>query len=367
MAVNSNANGSHIVNYPTGHPVSASDYTETTAQDIYARNKIEQAVINNNTGAPIIYNGLVVTTATGLNVNVSAGNARGLDVEFTGGDFTSTEPTYFGLDTNATNIACTDNSTGYIILAANIIAYDTDGDVIGTGPSQDGEYFEVVSSNTSSSTVVSLPYYVTSLPTNPNTSFPYTYVVLAKVTTLSGAITAIDTTYSLGNRSFDFTISPMIQQDATSTAPNNAVEIKNVNILDGSGNFTELTTPTAPTSAEDVTNKQYVDPIIVTASSDVPGYNNTKITWPGGLIEQIFYMAAIGGNASSNDYAFPWAFPTECFGMTAVDCGSATGPTASDASTASVIRVDNEIFYAWGRVGTTFPSPVTMCIHAKGR
>lgn len=175
-------NGSTIVNFPTGYTILRTDYDGSTANDLYSRFQIEESVL------PCIYYGLEVTVNAGLVVNVSVGNARGLNIQFTQTVGSATLPTKVGLASTQT-VTCTDNATGYIVLNVQITP----------GPTVNADTYSVITDNGAGSP---LPVYVSSLTPGVGVAYPYTQIVLAQVITSGGAITSIVTTGS--NRSFDF-------------------------------------------------------------------------------------------------------------------------------------------------------------------
>lgn len=177
------ANGSTIVNYPTGYTVLRNDYVGSTFNNILQMMNIQQSVL------PCIYNGLQVSMNTGLIVTVSTGFAQGQNIEFTQSVNSPFLPTNVGLAVS-TNVTCTDNSTGWIVLNVNITP----------GPTVLANQYAVATDDGTGSNPV--PVFVTSLSPSVGTSYPYTQIVLAQVVTLGGVVTSIST--STGNRSFDW-------------------------------------------------------------------------------------------------------------------------------------------------------------------
>lgn len=265
-----------INNFANGTVISDAIYDQQTCQEIYQRFGAEQSLL------PVIYEGLQVTAATGLDVNVASGSARGQDLIFSAITGAPTLPTR--VDLPATVVTCPDNTSGYIVLNVNI-------DPI---PSVSGVQYTIEADDNGGPPAIT-PVFVTTLQPGVGAVYPFTQVVLAAVTTLSGAVTVINMTGLAtvgGNRSFDYQTPIYVN-----------------------GAFSFI----APAVASALTRKDYVD------GTNVFGNPSTTVL-PGGLIIKTGTVAAsvtngadIGTDATVNTGAagvsFAAAFPTACMSV----------------------------------------------------
>lgn len=184
-----------INNQPNGFLIDMDTYIGQFANDMLQRFQIESSVL------PCIYRGLSVSAGVGLNVEVTAGTARGQDIIFTESVPTATEslPTKVEITSTAT-VAVPAASTGWIVLNVNILP---------NGPTQPedpttGAYITEADDGAGSPTVT--PVFVSSLSPSVGVSYPYTQIVLAAVTSDGAAITSISTDFASGERSFDWSL-----------------------------------------------------------------------------------------------------------------------------------------------------------------
>jgi hypothetical protein len=178
-----------IVNYPTNFLITRADYVNKTAADLYQRFQVESSVL------PCIYNGLSVTSGGGFVANISAGTARGQDIQFTQMPTSTFLPINVSLI--ASTVTCPPSTSGWIVLNINI----NPGPTVAVSPTPGGGTYNVQADNNAGTPVVG-PVFVTSLQPAIGAVYPYTQIVLAAVTTDGSGITAIDMTGS--NRSYDW-------------------------------------------------------------------------------------------------------------------------------------------------------------------
>ena len=184
---------SNIVNWPTGYTVQRQDIIGNMANDLYTRFLVEESIL------PCIYAGLQVTHESLLTINVSAGRARGKDIGFMSSLLPyDAFPTVVGLATDV-QIDCPDNTTSAIVLQINCLP----------DPNTVADAY-VISTANDGMTSQAIPTAIDPADINigPNTTFPYSMVLLAFVTTSGGVVTNINAIPNAieGTRSFDWSM-----------------------------------------------------------------------------------------------------------------------------------------------------------------